>query len=314
MSGGADSMALLHILAGLRVELQCQPVAVYVDHGLRSDEVPGEISSVSQAARRLDLPFYHFTGSTWEYMSRHKYSLEAAARELRYRMLRKAAAQVGASAIAVAHTADDQVEECLLRLLRGSGRKGLAGMKFRHGDIIRPLLETSKEQILAWLDEQKINYCHDSSNDDLRFTRNRVRHLLLPFLKKEFDIGVRRAILKTAANLSVDEDYLEQQTLVFWQEVVSISGGDDYNKLFCCLKRTEFTALHSCLQRRLIERLLWQMSCPARHVHIMAVVQAAGSGQTGCQLHLSQGLRVMVLRDELQFSYPRGRGNWRGNL
>lgn len=318
VSGGADSMALLHILSCLRADLQCQPVAVYVDHGLRPDEIPAEISSVRQAAQELDLPFYKFTVQLHEHMEKNKCSLEAAARELRYRMLRKAAAQVGADTIAAAHTADDQVEEVLLRILRGSGRRGLAGMKFRHGDIVRPLLKVDKNQILAWLDERKINYCHDSFNDDLRFLRNRVRHLLLPFMEKEFDAGVRSAILKSAENLSVDEDYLEEQTLMVWDKVVSM-GGDtgregDCDKLFCRLDRAEFAVLHPCLQRRLSERLLWQMACPARHVHIMAVIKAAGTGRTGSELHLSRGLRAVVSKDGLQFSYPRGRGNWRGVL
>ncbi len=318
VSGGSDSMALLHILAGLQPVLQCQPVAVYVNHGLRLDETGGEIACLQQVAEQLDLPFHSFDVDTCEHMQTHKSSLEAAARELRYRMLRRAAIQVGAETIAVAHTADDQVEEFLLRILRGSGRRGLAGMKFRHADIVRPLLEVSKKQILTWLDGQKIKFCHDSSNDDLRFLRNRVRHRLLPLLEKEFDSGVRRAILKTAGNLSVDEDYLEIQTLAAWDGVISI-GGDvdddsDRGKLSCRLNRGGFAVLHPCLKRRLVERLLWQMGCPARHVHIMAVIKAVDSGQNGSELHLSRGLRVVVSRDALHFSYPQGMGNWRGSL
>jgi tRNA(Ile)-lysidine synthase len=311
-------MALLHILAGLRVELRCQPVAVYVNHGLRPDEADGEIACLEQVTERLDLPFHSFVVQTRARMKKYKCSLEAAARELRYRMLRKAAVQAGAETIAVAHTADDQVEEFLLRILRGSGRKGLAGMKFKYGDIVRPLLELSKKQILSWLGEQQIKFCHDSSNDDLKFLRNRVRHRLLPFLEKEFDTGVRQAILKTAGNLSVDEDYLEKQTQTAWNRVIAMVGDDGNNfgcnNLSSRLNREEFAPFHPCLQRRIVERLLWQMGCPARHVHIMAVMDAAHSGRTGSELHLNRGLRVAVSRDELCFSYPQGRGNRRGRL
>lgn len=314
-SAGSDSMALLHVLSDLQAELDCKPVAVYVNHGLRLNEVAGEISCLQRVTEQLEIPFYSFTVPTREHMEKHKCSLEAAARELRYRMLRKAAAHTGAETIAVAHTADDQVEGVLLRILRGSGRRGLAGMRYCHADIVRPLLDLSKKQILNWLTERKISYCHDSSNDDLRFTRNRVRHRLMPFLEKEFDAGVRRAILKTAENLSVDEDYLEEQTRAAWNRVVSVSGDDsgDFERLSSCLNRAGFIALHSCLQRRLVERLLWQLGSPARYAHILAVIKAASSGQTGNELHLSRGLRAVVSRGELRFSYPRGRGNWRGS-
>ena len=313
VSGGPDSMAMLHILAFLRKALQYVPVAVYVDHGLRPDETSAEWACVRTAATGLALDCECIRVDTLELVRSNKMSIEHAARRLRYRALRRCAQRYGASRIAVAHTSDDQVEELLLRLLRGSGRKGLAGMRLRNRDVIRPLLATSKERILEYLDHYDIAFCHDSSNDDLRFVRNRIRHILLPLLEGDFDPGIRKAMLKTAANLSEDEDYLEVRIREIWPQVMRVEAGKEGDEIHV-LDRAAFATLHPCLQRRLVERLLWKLGSSARYEHIMSILQAGISGRTGSELHLSRGLRVGVGRDTLEFSYPRGKKAWRGRL
>ncbi len=312
VSAGPDSMALLHILASLQRTMQCVLVAAYVDHGLRPDEIPGEIGRVSRAAQVLGVPCEILSVNTKACADSEKRSIEDAARRLRYQALRDCAHRYGAKTIAVAHTADDQVEEILLRLLRGSGRKGLAGMRLHNDDLIRPLLHTTKEQVLEYLTDRGISYCHDSSNDELYYLRNRVRHVLLPLLEKDFDPGIRSALLKTAENFSEDENYLTGCVEKVRQRLVR--PGPDGGEESCVLERDGFVALHACLQRRLLERLLWSLRCPARYVHIMNIQQAAIDGRNGSELHLSRGLRVDIQRDALEFSYPKGRKPWRGRL
>jgi len=312
VSGGPDSMALLHILSLFRKQLQCSLIVAYVDHGMRPEEVPGEIDSVQKAAAVLELPCAILQVDTPGFSRQKKLSIEHAARKLRYQALRDCAAGHGATKIAVAHTADDQVEEFLLRMLRGSGRRGLAGMHFKNNDLIRPFLSTTKKQILHYLAAHDIGFCHDSSNDDQQYLRNRVRHTLLPLLEKEFDPGIRSALLKTSENFSEDEDYLALCVKLNLQRLImpGPNGAEDS----CVLERHGFVALHSCLQRRLLEHLLWSLGCPARYAHIITVQQAAIHGRNGSELHLSRGLRVGVMRDRLEFSYPGGRTPWRGRL
>jgi tRNA(Ile)-lysidine synthase len=313
VSGGPDSMALLHILASLRKELLIALVAVYVDHGLRPGEVPGEIDAVQKAAGALDLPCKILHVDTRSFSREEKMSIEHAARELRYQALRGCAAEVGATRIAVAHTADDQVEELLLRMLRGSGRRGLAGMKFQNKDLIRPLLTMSKKRIFKYLAAHDIAFCHDSSNDDQQYLRNRIRHTLLPLLEKDFDPGIRKALLKTAAIFSVDEDFLDASVQKVWPQVIRLLVVDDGGKVYI-LSRKGFSTLHPCLQRRLVERLLWTLGCRARYTYILDVLNAAANGRTGSELHLSRGLRVGITGKTLEFSYPQGKKSWRGRL
>ncbi len=314
VSGGPDSMALLHLLAALRPSFPCSPVAVYVDHGLRPGETPAECQAVEQAASILDLPFETICVDTEKCSRERGLSLEHAARELRYAALEEVVGRYRASRLAVAHTADDQVEEVLIRLLRGSGRCGLSGMRMRRGRVIRPLLTTPKADLLRYLQDRNIAFCQDSSNRDRRFLRNRIRLDLLPLLEREYDPGVRKALLKTAENLAEDEAFLDSQTADAWQRLVRPTNPVPTGEPGYLLERSGLCVLHPALQRRLVERLLWELGARPRYEHIIMVLTAARQGTIGSELHLSQGLRVEVQRDLLGFSYPRGRGSWRGRL
>ncbi|MCI5179210.1 MAG: tRNA lysidine(34) synthetase TilS [Candidatus Electrothrix sp. AW3_4] len=317
VSGGPDSMALLHLLADAckRGNVELELTAVWVDHGLRPQETPAEEQTVRAATEQLGIPCITHRVDAASWSKEQKISLEHAARDLRYAALRNTAREVGAACIAVAHTADDQAEEILLRVLRGSGRQGVAGMQMRSRDLIRPLLNIDKKELLAWLTEQQIPFCLDSSNQDLRFLRNRVRHQLLPFLQEHFEQGIKKSLRKTADSLAVDEDLLAQFTAEAEQNTVKLSlEAEVPTGVEIQLFRRPFCKLHPALQRRVVERLLWKIGGRAGYDHILLVIQAADSGRTNSELHLGQGLRVGVFRDRLEFSYPAGKKAWQGRL
>ncbi len=315
VSGGPDSMALLHVLARLRGRLGIALTAVYVDHGLRPGEIEAERHVVEKAAMRLGIDFSARSCAVDEYARRNKMSLEHAARNLRYQALRAVAADYGAAPVAVAHTADDQAEEILIRLLRGGGRKALSGMRLRSDDIIRPFLRRSKDELLAYLRDRKISFLVDSSNSDMRYLRNRVRHMLLPFLEENFDRGVRRSLCKTADTLAEDEALLETMTRAALEEVViSEDVPVDGEGGRVVLSRAALVDLPAALQRRIVEELLWRVGGRAAYTHILAVLEAAERGRTGTELHLSRGLRIGVGRESLEMVFPWGRGAWRGRL
>jgi tRNA(Ile)-lysidine synthase len=307
-------MALLHILAALRPQCSLTLLAAYIDHGLRPRETPAEWTCVRTAAARLQVDSVMVAVDAAATAAAGGFSLEQAAREVRYHAFANLVRERGLDLVAVAHTADDQAEEVLLRLLRGSGRRALSGMRCRSGNLIRPLLGIRKAELISYLAEKKISFCHDSSNDDPRFLRNRIRHELLPLLEDRYDPGIRRALLKTAANLSEDEDLLENLLAHSWEETVVLDEPGKEGQPVCYLKRDPFRALHPALQRRVIEKLLWAIGATARYEHIMAVLAASRDGRTGSELHLSRGLRVGVDREQLRFSYPQGQGPWRGRL
>lgn len=311
-SGGPDSTGLLAILSEFASDYGITPLAVYIDHGLRPSETLEEIGFVQQTAQTLGVRWETRAVGVREYAREKKLSLEHAARDLRYEALRAVAAKYPRSVLAVAHNADDQAEEILLRLLRGSGRQGLSGMRHKNGDVIRPLLDLRKEEILSYLTERGLSHCVDSSNVDDRFVRNRIRLELLPYLERRFDKGVRRALIKTASILAEDEELLEQLASDAYQRTVRLEKGEGWPT--AVLKREEFGKLPGALRRRVVEKLLWHLGSRAHYEHIMKTIQAAERGTSGTELHLKQGLRVGVERDFLRFSYPEGRRAWRGRL
>jgi tRNA(Ile)-lysidine synthase len=176
VSGGGDSMALLHVLAVLRKKLGHEVIAHGVNHGLRA-EAASELDLAEEVARSLGVP-----------MSRSHIkvaaggNLQARAREARLTALRREARRSGATVIATGHHADDRAETVLLRMLRGSGPRGLAALPPRAGDLVRPLLRARKADISAHLQRHDLAFASDPSNDDPRFLRARVRHELLPLL------------------------------------------------------------------------------------------------------------------------------------
>jgi tRNA(Ile)-lysidine synthetase-like protein len=183
VSGGPDSTALLHALARLRARLGCEIQAAVVDHGLRP-EAAAEARAVTEACRRLQLHcgvlVVDVSGGR-----RRGESLQTAARRLRLAALQEAAAAAGCQRVALGHTADDQAETVLFRIVRGTGLRGLSGIPYRRGPFVRPLLDVRRAQVLGFLRRHGVGFVEDPSNRDRRFARTRVRHEWLPFLAAE---------------------------------------------------------------------------------------------------------------------------------
>jgi tRNA(Ile)-lysidine synthase len=205
LSGGADSVAMLAVLVGIARERDFRLVAAHLDHGLREDS-RDDVAFCHELCHRLDVPLE--TTRIDVRARAGRLGLEAAAREERYAFLREVRRRHAASAIAVAHTRDDQAETVLLRLLRGSGRLGLAAMRPRAGDIVRPLLGVSRRDIVTYLEEHGLSWREDSSNADRSFLRNRVRWELLPYLEARFNPRIRELLTTTAFLLSEEQDVL----------------------------------------------------------------------------------------------------------
>jgi tRNA(Ile)-lysidine synthase len=208
LSGGADSVALLDSLLSLAPVRPLRVVAAHLDHGLRADSAE-DAAFCEQLCRTLAVPLHAGRADVRARAAREKRGVEEAARRERYAFLRSVAREVGADAIAVAHTRDDQAETLLLRLLRGAGRTGLSAMRVRSGDILRPLLHVSRAQVEAHLTARGLTWREDASNRELSIPRNRIRHELLPYLESRFNPSVRVVLARTAGLLSDESVFLE---------------------------------------------------------------------------------------------------------
>lgn len=184
VSGGPDSVALLSILHQLAPAWNFSLTVVHCNYGLRGAESDGDASFVAALCRRLELPCHIRRLTVDRGGTGESSSLQARAREARYRLFRDVVAELGADRVALGHTADDQAETVLLRMLRGAGLRGLAGMPhIRESLFVRPLLSRSRQEILAYLQAVGLSYRTDSSNAKSIYLRNRVRHELLPVMQ-----------------------------------------------------------------------------------------------------------------------------------
>lgn len=309
VSGGGDSLALLLVLAALREELALELTAVYVDHGLRPSETPAEAGLVAAVAAGLPVAFLGGAVPVRSHAETHELSLEEAGRELRYRFLRQVAGELGGALVAVAHHADDQAEELLLRLVRGSGRCGLSGMAaLNDRGVLRPFLNFPKARLTDYLRERRVVWREDSSNSDPRFLRNRVRLELLPLLAERFNPAIRAGLLRTGRILAAEDELLGDLAGEFFREVLAGPATADG----LVLDAARLAAGHPALQRRALELALLELAAPVRFRSIEDLRQlAAGSGG---ELHLHRGLRVVKAAGLLRFAYPAGRVRRRGRL
>ena len=316
VSGGPDSVALLHILCSALPQVRF--VAVYIDHGLRPAETGAEIELVQVMARQLQAGFERISVDVKGMARQDGTSLEETARTLRYQALEAMRLQYQGTAIAVAHTADDQAEEILIRLIRGSGRKGFSGMQFQNGRIIRPLLLENKETLLHYLETQQIPFCIDSSNLERAYLRNRVRLDLLPYLQEHFNKSIRQTLFQTAQILQDEEALLEEMADKAWQKVAMMTAIQliipETPTHTILINTREFCTYHPALQRRILEKCCWQMEARPQFRQIALLLDLLHTGQTGAQIHLSQGLRAHKTRQGVIFSYPVGKRSYRGGV
>lgn len=209
VSGGADSVALLHVLLCLRARLDVTITVAHLDHMIRGAAARREAGFVADMARRLGLACVVERRDVPAWQRARGVSLQQAARDVRYTFLEEVAQRENAARIALGHTAEDQAETVLLWLVRGAALDGLCGMPPVRGAIVRPLIEVRRRQIERYLSGQGIDFVADTSAGELHYRRNRVRHHLLPLLEREFNPAIVETLGRTARILRQDREMLD---------------------------------------------------------------------------------------------------------
>jgi tRNA(Ile)-lysidine synthase len=249
LSGGADSVALTDALATLAARRGFRLVAAHLDHGLRPDS-GDDVVFCTDLARRLGISIRTDRADVRGRARSDKAGLEDAARRERRAFLRSVRKAEGAAAIVLAHTRDDQAETLLLRLLRGAGSTGLAAMRPRAGDIVRPMLGVSRADVLAHLAERGLPWREDATNADPAFLRNRVRHELIPYLESRFNPRIRAGLAREAGLLADEDETLEAAALLLADTIVR---SDDCGIV---LFRAGLRAAPRALARRVVRQAL----------------------------------------------------------
>jgi len=249
VSGGPDSIALVSLLSSLAHSWQLKLSAVHFNYGLRGTESDGDEAFVSSFCRARNIPLIVRRPTLSK--QRRASSLQMLARWARYEAMKSLAHELKADRIVTGHTANDQAETMLLWILRGAGLTGLAGMPFiRERIIVRPLLRTTREDILEYLRQGGVSYRQDSTNLTRLYRRNRVRRDLLPMME-DMTPGIVRLLERQADVLRADDAYLEEVVEELYGSLVSVDARGDQR-----FQRDALAALPDALKRRLVRRIL----------------------------------------------------------
>ncbi|MGH7197627.1 MAG: tRNA lysidine(34) synthetase TilS, partial [Candidatus Omnitrophota bacterium] len=244
LSGGPDSTALLLLLSKLQRKYAWRIAAAHLNHGLNAARARRYQTASQKIAARLGIPFYSKKILLRSVAKRHKRSLEEMGRIERYRFFEETASEARAGKIVTAHTLDDQAETMLLRIMRGSGLRGLSGIprKRRQGkfEVVRPLLSCEKTDLVRMLKEERVPYCVDVTNQSALFTRNRVRRDLLPSMERLFNPQIKKTLASLQTVCEAAQAYLDRVSERAYRR---------------CLKKRAGAGRRICLSVRALKRL-----------------------------------------------------------
>ncbi|MDQ6420714.1 tRNA lysidine(34) synthetase TilS [Paenibacillus sp. LHD-117] len=296
VSGGADSMALLHLLHALAGPRRLRIVAAHVNHGFRGEESEAELALVRAYAERLGVPCETAELNLATYIEENRLNLQAAAREKRYAFLHRIAEQYAAASIALAHHADDQAETVMMRIIRGAGLGGLSGIPVKRSEnnveLIRPLLRMNKSDLLRYCEEQGIPYCTDSSNLERHYFRNQVRLDILPYLSR-FNPQLPLSLQRLAEVAGEEDDFLAGEAGRLFGSIVQADQGE------YAVRCNELWGLHVALQRRLIKLILSYLSQDTENISFDGIerMRFAAAPDAPSTWRMDAGSGVRCLRE-----------------
>ncbi len=289
LSGGPDSVCLLHVLYRLKDKLALDLAALYLDHGLRPDETKGEVEFCRGLCEELSVDFLDRSIDVRTYANETGFNLQEAARELRYMTFESVAYEIGAKKIALGHTLDDQLETFFMRMFRGSGPKGLSGIPPMRGMIIRPLLNVDREAIENYLKQENQRFIMDPSNLKKNYLRNKLRLELIPEMKKMAP-HIMQSIARTMDILREEEKYFEIIIAKTLMKLISRKTDKRIELFLSPLESMDRVILRRVLRKALDEtRGLRGIA----FVHIEDIIELIKYGRQGDRISLPGGLRAV---------------------
>ena len=291
VSGGPDSVALVHLLYKLIPVFSFRLAVAHLNHDLRSHESERDAEFVASLSRKLNLQLHVDKKNIRRYQKRHRLSPEEAARQVRYEFFNQVADSHGYTKIAVGHQLDDNAELVLMFLLRGSGTLGLSGIPpIRDGKIIRPLLKIKRSEIIDYLAEQDLKYVSDTSNANVSYLRNKIRHELIPQLSTTYNPNIVAALNRLASLARSEEEWIDGLIEPIFKAALISHSADSI-----CLALDVFDGIPLAARRRLIRKTILKLNGTLRRItyaHVDAALDLAMKGPNTGGIDLPNNLRI----------------------
>lgn len=295
VSGGADSLCLLHVLNSIKNEIGIEIFAVHLNHQFRGEEADADAEFVEDICRRWEIPYKIASVDVPAYARQHGLSPEEAGREIRYKLFRDVKEIINANKIAVAQNLNDNVETILMRIFRGTGLEGLKGIDISIDEIIRPLLETDRASIEEYCRQNNLEPRVDKTNLQPIYSRNKIRLELIPYLKESFNPNLNEGIVRLSQIIKEENDYLEQQANKLMNSIVKI----EEQRLL--IKINNLIELHQAMQKRLLRKAVEQLAETLNgfeYKHFQGIIELLDKG-TGAALELPKNIKAYISYENL---------------
>ena len=302
VSGGADSVCMLHILNRLKNDLGFSLACAHVNHGLRGEAADKDESFVKDLCEREGIPFYSQRFDVAAIAAERKLTVEEAGRYVRYKFFDELRQKYGFDKIATAHNKNDNAETVLMRIIRGTGIDGLSGIDYVRGDgVIRPVLDVSRKEIEEYCKVYSLSYCTDATNADNDYTRNKIRNQLIPYIEKEFNSAVTDSLVRLSANADEDSHFLKGYAKRLFERL----GSPLPNRKPNCLHIESLRMLDKSIATRVV-KLAAERSCKdvkLERCHMESIFELLDK-PTGASIDLPQKLRAEIAYGWLTFLGP----------
>lgn len=299
VSGGPDSVALLRVLLILQKEYELTLCVAHLNHMLRGEESSRDEAFVQQLALSCDLPFYSKNDHVERYAEKNRLSIEEAGRELRYKFFDSIAGDHGYTKVATGHTFDDNAELVLMNLLRGAGPRGLSGIPpVRDKKYIRPLIQTTKKEILSFLNELGQEYMTDSSNLDPAYLRNRIRNSLIPQLSDEYNPEIVGSLNRLSRILRQEDEFMDDKTVNALNLCLVSRNTNEIT-----LSKDKMAGLHPALLTRVFRKAIKVLKKDLRRIsllHMDNIVSFCFNQPGGRNMDLPGKIRIYKTKDHIR--------------
>lgn len=297
LSGGPDSVCLLHILSRMKDEWDLEIYAAHLNHQIRGIEAQKDAFYISKLCEDMGITFFIKSINVPEYCEKNGVSIEEGARQLRYEMFSEIKDKTKANKIAIGHNLNDQAETILMRIMRGTGLQGLKGIDYiRDGVIIRPILDIERKDIEEYCKHYKLNPRIDQSNLESIYTRNKIRLDLIPYMKDNFNSNVIESIVRMGNSLRSDNEYLENEALIKFKDISKINS-DSVE-----LKINSYTNLHSAIKVRVLRNAIKQILGDTNFIdqrHIDDIIELEDESKIDKVINLPRGIFVYRKKDSI---------------
>lgn len=300
LSGGPDSVCLIHLLNRLKESRNLEIYAAHLNHQIRGIEAQMDAMYVSELCNKLNIPVFIKSVDVPAYCEKNGLSLEEGARKVRYEMLYEIKRRTGSNKIAVGHNMNDQAETVIMRIMRGTGLQGLRGIEYvREDGIIRPILDIERKDIEEYCTKNELDPKIDKTNLESIYTRNRIRLELIPYMKEHFNGNVIESIVRLSNSMKSDGDYIDSESMKAYKEVCTI----DENSVEINIDK--FLELHEAIKNRVIRFSIRDVLGDTNFVdqkHIEEVIQFIRTSKNGKVINLPRGVFVYRKLDTILFT------------